>query len=361
MNIKEIREEIDCLDNKILEYLNKRMQKSLIAGKVKMHEQKELVDKEREKEILEKIANNDNSLLTKDFCEKIYKIILQESLNLQTKNKKLIAFQGERGAYSELATEIWDSSLIPISCKSFEEVFQCIVNNHCDFGLLPIENTLGGVIGEVNKFLLAHPVKIIGAIDFCVHHCLLAAKDTNYRNIKEVYSHNQALAQCNNFLKRHFLKGIEFYDTAGAAKYVAEKKDNYMAAIASKKTAKLYNLEIIKENIEDSSFNITRFIIISKQEKYTDKSNKCSVVFSLKTSNKAGSLYNIVKKFAENKVNLTRIESFPRNDKLGHFAFFIDFEGNKEDENIKNIIEFLNEHSENFKFLGCYEEIHLKN
>lgn len=184
-----------------------------------------------------------------------------------------------------------------------------------------------------------------------MHHSLLALPGTDHRDIRVVYSHSQALAQCRHFLSRNSLEPVPFYDTAGSAKMLAEKRPKAAACIASKLSAELYNLDVIKEGIEDLNTNKTRFLVISK-EKNNEEGSKCSILFS--TEHKAGTLFQVLQLFAENNVNLTRIESIP--SEPGNYAFFLDFLGSEKDENIKTIIDSVKSVTSNFKMMGCYNE-----
>ncbi len=353
MTLDDVREKIDYFDNETIHFLIKRIENSLLSKKLK----KVVEDKQRENQIFKRIKSNYSDLLSEDFLESIYKLIIEHSKLLQKQGKKLIAFQGEHGAYSEVAAKKWDKNFMPISCSSFNEVFEKVKNSLCDFGIVPVENTLGGIIGEVNEKLLYEKIFIVGAVDHPIHHCLVAVKDVNYREIKQVYSHPQALSQCINFIKRQNFKPIEYYDTAGAAKFISDKQDKTSAAISSKLAAKYYDLEIVKYQIEDLTKNITRFLVISNESSDDNMANKCSIVFSSPNSNKAGSLYSILKIFADNQINLTRLESFPRYDKIGHYAFFVDFIGSQRDKTVKYILKKIETTTNNYKFLGCYKEI----
>ena len=353
MKLKKLRRQIDNLDIEIVHLLFRRIEISLLSRNLK----KRVEDKKREAEIFSKIQKNYSELIDTDFLQRLYSQVIDYGKSLQEKELKLIAFQGEHGAYSEVAARLWDKNFMPISCLSFTEVFEKVMQGFCDFGVIPMENSLGGIIGEVNERLLNTDAKIVGAIDLAVSHCLLATKDTNYREIKQVYSHPQALSQCLNFVRRHKLKSIEHYDTAASAKLISQKQDKTSAAISSELAAKYYDLEILKSGIEDHQPNITRFLLIAKNPVEQENANKCSIVFSTPNSNKAGSLYNILRVFAEKGINLTRIESFPRFDKTGHFAFFVDFIGSDKDKRVKVCLEKINSQTDGFKLLGCYREL----
>lgn len=347
MSLKEIRKNIDVVDSKILKLLNDRMELVLMAKKFKS----KIEDNQREKELLEKIGTNSTGLIHAEFIEKVYVEIIKESKNLQQQDYKLIAFQGEHGAFSEVASREWNTELIPVPCSEFAGVFEGVYSGLFDYGIVPVENTLGGVVGEVNELLIATDLKIVGAVELPIHLCLLALPGTDHREIRTVYSHSQALAQCRRFLARNKIEPIQYNDTAGAARMLAEKRPKGAAAIASMLSAKLYHLEIIKEEIEDLDRNMTRFIVLSKKDNQ-EKGNKCSIIFS--TEHKAGTLFKVLEVFAKRKINLTRIESVP--NEPGNYAFFLDFIGSAKDESVIKAIDEVKDITSNFKMIGCYKE-----
>lgn len=348
MNLKSIRNKIDFLDSKILQLLNDRMEQALLAKKFKP----EVEDPGREEELLKKVKHNSRGLINPEFCNSLYKEILNESKRLQEKDHQLIAFQGEHGAYGEAAARKWNSKLIPVACKEFVDVFDGVKEGYYDYGIVPVENTLGGVVGPVNSLLISTTLHVTGAVEFSIEHCLLALPEANHREIKTVYSHPQALSQCRQFLARNNLEPASYYDTAGAVRMVADSHSTTSAAIAGKFAAELYNMEILKEHIEDLPENKTRFLILSKNENKKE-GGKCSVLFN--TEHKSGTLYNVLKVFADAALNLTRIESIP--DDPGKYAFFLDFIGNKKDDNTRKAIKEVESITANFRLLGCYNEI----
>jgi prephenate dehydratase/chorismate mutase/prephenate dehydratase len=331
MNLETIRKNIDLLDSEILKLLKDRMEQVLLTKKFKS----QIEDSQRENEVLERIRQNSTGLINADFIEKIYIEIIKESKNLQQNEWELIAFQGEHGAYGEVASRKWNSDLVPIPCREFADVFEGVKDGIYDFGIVPVENTLGGVVGQVNELLINTDLNFVGAVELPIHLCLLALPETDHREIHTVYSHPQALAQCRQFLARNRLDPLQYHDTAGAAKMLMETRPKASAAIASKLAAGLYNLEILKDDIEDLDRNLTRFIVLSR-EKNPEDGDKCSIVFS--TEHKAGTLFRVLEVFAKKNINLTRIESIP--DEPGNYAFFLDFVGSKKD---KNVVEALDE------------------
>lgn len=347
MNLKEIRLQIDQIDGKILKLLNDRLAQAVMAKKFKT----DIEDPQREQEILKNLESKTYDLVTPEFARRLYEVIIAESKRLESQDLPVIAFQGEHGAYSEMASKAWNPKLVSIPCREFAELFEGVSDGSYDYGIIPIENTLGGVVGPVNELLISTKLYVIGAVELPVHHCLLAIHDSDYRELRSVYSHPQALAQCKHFLARNKLDPIPYYDTAGAARMVAEKGLKGIAAIASPLAAQLYNLEIIKEQIEDSTLNTTRFLILAR-EPFAGKGEKCSIIFS--TAHKAGTLFKVLEIFAKAKINLTRIESFPRSP--GQYAFFLDFIGSQDDPKVEKVLKEVEESTTDYRFMGCYLE-----
>jgi prephenate dehydratase/chorismate mutase/prephenate dehydratase len=347
LTLQNIRQKLDRVDYEILKLLNARMELAIKTKKFK----KKITDLSRENEVLENIRKNSRGLIAPDFCEKLYLEIISESKKLQNREFQLVGFQGEHGAYSEVAIKKWRSEFVPIPCSEFADVFNGVMSEIYDFGVVPVENTLGGVVTPVNELLINTDIFVVGAVELPIHHCLLVLPDTDYREIRVVYSHSQALSQCRGFLKRNKLESVPYYDTAGAAKMLVEKAPKASAVIASKFAAEYYNLKIIKENIEDLDTNNTRFLILSKDEN-KELGEKCSVIF--RTNHKAGTLFKVLEVFAKLNINLTRIESVP--DEPGNYAFFLDFLGSLKDDKVLNAIEKVKKITNKFKLMGCYLE-----
>jgi prephenate dehydratase/chorismate mutase/prephenate dehydratase len=231
-----------------------------------------------------------------------------------------------------------------------------VKDGYIEYGIVPVENSLEGAVTEVSDLLADTDLKVVGGVKIPVHHCLLALPETDYREIKVVYSHPQALAQCRKFIARNNLEAMPFYDTAGAAKFLSSAKPKAAAAIASSLFTKLYNLEVIKENIEDSAHNYTRFFVLSK-EKGKEQGNKCSMIFSVK--HEAGSLFKVLKLFADVDINLTRIESRPLRSDPGNYTFLMDFLGSEDDGKVQDALEKVKGVTQTFRLLGFYKEVEL--
>ncbi len=264
-----------------------------------------------------------------------------------------IAFQGTEGAYSEEALLKTFPGATPLGFPTFHQVFEAVEGGEADLGVVPVENTTAGSINQTYDLLLESDLHVVGEIVHRVEHCLLAPKGTELKELKAVKSHPQALAQCDGFLARLRLTPIPVFDTAGAAKSLAEAPEPGVGAIASRRAAELYGLEILAENIEDYPHNYTRFFVISREEaKRGEGPHKTSIVFAVR--HRPGGLLEALSAFAEAGVNLTKLESRPRRDKPFSYLFYLDLEGHVEDPGPAQALLTLLRRAAFLKVLGSY-------
>jgi prephenate dehydratase/chorismate mutase len=347
MKLEEIRGKIDKIDRELLVLLHERMGFALRSKKFKAT----VADPDREADMLARLERLNLDLVERSFSRQLLRTIIEESRRLQEEERPLVAFQGEHGAYGEVASR----RLVPggayIPCMEFVDVFRGVEEGHFDLGVVPVENSLEGAVTQVNDLLTTTTLKVTGEAKVPVRHCLLATEATGYREIRLVYSHPQALAQCRSFLMRHNLEPRPFYDTAGAAKMLARENPRAAAAIASALCAELYDLEIVKEGIEDGPANSTRFLLLST-EPHLGASEKTSIIFA--TAHEAGRLYGVLQLFAEAHINLTRIASMPLRSDPGNYCFFLDFEGSEKDEKVAAVLEQAGKLTTSMKYLGSY-------
>lgn len=349
MKLEEMRSKLDRIDDRLVKLLSERMEVSLLTTRLKGG----VLDSDREKQVLSRAKGLSTGLVRPEVSEKIFADMMAASKQLQEQGLKLAAFQGEHGAYSESAIGMLDSGWVPISCHEFAEVFDGVRAGNFDAGVVPVENSLEGAVTQVNDLLLESDLTIVAEAHVPVHHCLLALPDSDYREIKAVYSHPQALAQCRGFIDRNRLEARPYYDTAGSAMMLSEERPRAAAAIASKLCAKLYGLDIVKENIEDHQSNSTRFVALAR-ERGNAKGDKCSIAFA--TSHRAGSLFSVLRAFNDAQINLTRIESRPMRSEPKKYAFLLDFQGSDEDGKVQDVLGKVKKETSMYKFLGCYME-----
>ena len=268
------------------------------------------------------------------------------------KNIPVVGFQGEIGAYSEKAINLYFSKASSKAYKTFSDLFDALENEQIELAILPIENSIEGSVTESYELLLKSKVTVVGEINVKIEHCLISHHNTSKDDIDVIYSHTQALGQCKAYLKNSGCDAVTTYDTAGSVKMIKEKNMKRAAAIASKDTAKLYNMSVIDENIQDHEDNFTRFFCLSKIPTKSTGNDKTSIVFS--AGDVAGSLYKALKEFADGDINLTKLESRLTRKKAWEYNFYLDFEGHIDDENCKKAIQELVNLGSLVKILGSY-------
>ena len=266
-----------------------------------------------------------------------------------------VAFQGERGAFSEdAAAKLFGKNIYFLPCIKLKEVFEFVSQDKVEFGVVPVENSQAGSINETYDLLLAYPHNIFAEVILKVSHCLMALPGEKLANIATICSHPQALAQCEEFLGKLKAEIMPSYDTAGSAKMIKEKKLRNCAAIASKRAAEIYGLEILAPEIETSVNNYTKFVAISKQKSKPAERNKTSLVFA--AEHKPGSLYRILGIFATRNINLTKLESRPSRIKPWEYIFYTDFEGHLDGKVYQEAVRELQGEAAFVKILGSYPQ-----
>ena len=271
--------------------------------------------------------------------------------------KNKVAFQGELGAYSHIAiNELFENPEIK-TCATFEETFKVAFENEDYKIVIPLENSLAGRVADIHYLLPKYKLQIHAEHFQKVEHNLLAKENTKLEEIKYVRSHSQAIGQCQKIIMEQKYKTIISADTAGSAKELSDGKDNSIAAIASKLSAKIYKLKVLKENIEDEKGNVTRFLIMGKnvqQPEYKkEKKYITTCIFRLKSEPAA--LYKSLGGFATNQVNMTKLESFSVKNTFAQTNFYLDVEGHLEEKSVQNAMEELGFHTESLDILGVYE------
>jgi len=269
-----------------------------------------------------------------------------------------VSYQGEPGAYSEAAAlAFFGDGITTIACHNFDQVFEAVSSGECNHGMIPIENSLAGSIHRNYDLLLRHDLQLIGEYHLRVSHCLLALPGVTLDQVEVIHSHPQALAQCENNLSRLKVRQVAEADTAGSARMIREFNDPRAAALASRRAAVVYGLEILVENMEDNPANFTRFLALAPHYKgyshpINDRQNKTSIVFSLQ--NTPGSLFKALSVFALRDIDLTKIESRPIPGKPWEYMFYIDFIGHIQEPVCERAIAHLQELAPYLRILGSY-------
>ncbi len=263
-----------------------------------------------------------------------------------------VSFQGEPGAYSEQAVFNYFGKVETVPCESFDAMFDAVVSGKSDAALAPIENSLAGSIHQNYDLLLRHDLHIVGEYFLRVQHCLIVNPGVKMEDIKKAISHPQALGQCAAYLRSHGIKAEQVYDTAGSVKMIKESGARDVAAIASKRAAELYGMQILQEGIEDNPENYTRFLAVRRESIAPEGEAKTSIVFTLK--NVPGSLFKAMSVFALRDLDLTKIESRPLQGSPWEYLFYIDLIGSVQDETVQRALDHLGEYAVMLRVLGSY-------
>jgi len=269
------------------------------------------------------------------------------------KKMTTIAFQGEPGAYSQEAIfQFFGQEVETVPCQTFADIFQAVDKGQADHGVLPVENSTAGSINQAYDLLLDHDLKVCGEILLRVRHALLALPGTTLDDVREVHSHPQALEQCQRYLAERGWKAIPAYDTAGAARELAQAPQPGVAVIASRLAAPIYGLEVLAHGIEDWPHNTTRFFVLGPHDAPPTGQDKTSLVFA--TRHAPGALYACLGEFAQRGLNLTKLESRPRRNRPWHYVFYLDFEGHWQDPRCAQALIGLLNRAAFVKVLGSY-------
>ncbi len=348
--LEKIRKEIDEIDTEILNLLNKRAHIVIEIAHIKRNERAKFYSPEREREILERIMTLNKGPFPKDTLKVIYREILSASLSLEEPLK--VACLGPLATFTHLAAlRHFGSSAMFIPVESIKGVFDAVESGETAFGVVPIENSNEGVITHTLDMFMDYELKVSAEVLLEITHNLIS-KSGDKTRIKKVYSNPHAAAQCRRWLITN-LSGtplLEATSTAKAAELASQ--DDETAAIASELAAKIYDLKFVEKDIGDSKYNITRFLVISKEVAQKTGKDKTSILFSIK--DKPGALYNILYPFKKAKINLTKIESRPSRRKAWEYIFFVDMEGHIDDKKLKKAINTVKDNCLYLKILGSY-------
>ena len=273
---------------------------------------------------------------------------------MNIKNINTVSFQGIEGANSHLASEKLFPKAKIIPCETFEEVFESVMANKSDIGLIPVENSVAGRVAEIHSLMHKTPLKIVGEFFMKVELHLLGTEKININQIKNVRSHIHALSQCRKFIKKNKVKTIVSADTALAAKEISEKNNPTESAIATKLAAQIYNLKVLKKNVEDSLQNITRFILLQKKQiKINPSKGKVLTSLIFAVNNVPAALHKALGCFAINNVNMTKLESYV-NETFKQAEFYVDIEGDTKDFKVVSALEEIKEYTRFVRILGTY-------
>jgi chorismate mutase / prephenate dehydratase len=378
MDLKELRTQIDGIDDDLVRLFQQRMDVSAEIARYKKENNLPVHDPAREREklydlsfkvnqgresyitalyyLLFELSRADQERILNQSCE------LTEKIQNSIKNtewmfpsRTVIACQGTEGSYSQQAAEkLFDLPSI-MYCNTFESVFSTIDHGLCQYGLLPLENSTAGSINQVYDLMMRYPYSIVRSVRLKIDHSLLAKKGVKISDIKEVFSHEQAIAQCAGYLKTLNCKVTACENTAIAAKMVAESGRTDVAALSSAKCASLYDLHRLADSVQDRGSNFTRFICVSKTLAIYPGADKTSLMMTI--PHKPGSLYHVLSRFYIHGINLIKLESRPIPDSDFEFMFYFDIETPVYSPALMQTIRELSELSDRFYYLGSYSEV----
>ena len=378
MELSEIREKIDAVDDQLLDLFLQRMDLSEEVAAYKNEHHLPILNKERERAILAKVTEKSGE--KERFAYHLFSTLFELARSRQAElisaptrvgaqikaaladmnevfpQTGLVACQGVEGANSQVACD----RLLPrgniVYVKTFQAVVSAVESGLCKFGVLPIENSSNGSVRAVYELLQDHNLSIVRSTRLCIRHELLALPGVKMEDITEIYSHEQAIGQCSKFLNG--LNGVRVIpcdNTAVAAKMVSERGDRHAAAISSHACAELYGLDTVRDDIQDSDNNYTRFICIAKDPVIYAGANRISLVIAC--DNKPGALYDILSKLAALGINMTKLESCPVTGRNFEFIFFLELEASVQAPGVLPMLEELERSCQNFQFLGNYAEV----
>jgi len=349
VNLDELRQKIDALDAEIVKTLNERARAAQAIGELKRSSNAPIYVPEREKAVFKKLSECNHGPLDDKAIQEIYREIISAIRALEKPTS--VAFLGPQDTFSHMAAlRVFGGAAKYVPLPSFPDVFTEVERKRIDYGVVPVESSMGGSVSDTLDRFISSNLKIVNEVLLHITQNLMGKCALN--EIKRVYSKDNALLQCRNWLRANLpnVELIEISSTAEAARRAAEESG--AAAIASRLAAQTYNLEILAERIEDAPHNYTRFVVIGHQVVKRTGDDKTSILVWVK--DKPGTLYNLLLPFSKRNINLTRIESRPSQQKAWEYVFFIDFLGHIEDETVKEVLAEAGEYARNIKVLGSF-------
>ncbi len=349
MSLEEFRKQIDEMDAKLVELLNERARIVMEIGKLKAQAERPIYAPDREKQVLDKVVKNNQGPLPDRTLVAIWREMMSGSFVLEKPPR--IAYLGPGGSFSHTAALLkFGRSVEYEPLADIRGIFDEISKGHCDLGVVPVENTTGGGVIETLDALIDTDVKICAEIMMAIHHSLLA--NCTLEEVERVYSKPEVFAQCRNWLGSTFKETntIAVASTAKAAQMAAA--EDYAAAIGSRIAAEIYGLEVVCENIEDISNNVTRFLVVSREDARPTSEDKTAILFS--TAHKAGALADVLAVFKEHDINLTNIQSRPSKKRGWEYIFLVDFVGHRTEERVQTALEAAKQHCLQLSVLGSF-------
>lgn len=373
-DLGKLRDQIDSIDDQIVKLFEERMKVSEGVAAYKRSVGKPVLDKEREKNKIEKVTAKTTNAFNRQGVESLFNQIMAISRMLQYQrlasertdlegfyegemkvtSETKVVYAGVPGAYAESAMlNYFGTEIDGFNVETFGDAMEAVHSGLADYAVLPIENSSTGSVNDVYDLLSDYDNHIVGETMVKIEHALLALPGSSLDQIRTVYSHPQGLMQCSRFLdEKRGWQQVSLQNTAASAKRVVDDVDLSQAAIASKQAAKNYGLIVLKDHLNDLDNNSTRFVVISHKKMFETDANTISICFE--TLHQSGSLYSVLSHFIFNGLNMTRIESRPIHGKPWQYQFFVDFTGNLKEQAVKNALHGIQSETESFRILGNY-------
>lgn len=349
--LQQLRKRIDGLDRSLLELLNQRGRLVQAVGALKLKNGQPVFVPGRERALLSRLKTHNNGPLSDQAVENLFLEIVHTCRHLQKQLK--VSYFGPEASFSHAAAlKSFGRNAVLVPARTISEVFAEVDKNRADFGVVPIENSTGGGVYHTLDMFIESPLSICAELELPVHHYLLGHAVRSIDQVKTLFSHYQALAQCRNWVDTHLpgARVVESTSTAEAAQQAARVRG--AAAIASKLAAERYGLDILASRIEDAAQNYTRFLVIGTAEPQPTGRDKTSIMFSIK--DRPGALFDMLLPFKRYRLNLTKIESRPTRQKAWEYIFFVDFAGHRSEKRVQNALEQLQKSCVFLKVLGSY-------
>lgn len=377
MDLNELRNKIDGIDKELVKLFEERMETAAEVGRFKQENGVPVFNRQREREIINNVTASVPDEL-QSYTKTLYQTLFELSRSYQKRiiypqsdfskmieeatageplpmpERATVACQGVEGAYSQFACDKMFAYPSIMYFSGFEDVFRAVDSGLCRYGVLPVENSTAGSVNKVYDLMNKYKFYITHSLKLFIGHTLLAPRGVKLEDVKEVFSHEQAINQCSEYLAKLGVKITVCENTAAAAKMVSESGRTDCAAISSKDCAELYGLSVLKSGIQNTDNNYTRFICISKKLEIYAGANKTSIMMTL--PHKPGSLYNVISGFAALGLNMTKLESRPLPGTNFEFMFYFDIDASVYSENLRVLLNELEHDAEQFSYLGSYTE-----
>lgn len=349
--LQQIRGRIDALDDQLQTLINERAAMAREIAQLKQSgDAGSFYRPEREAEVLRKIVERNRGPLSGEEIARLFREIMSACLSLQQPMK--IAYLGPEGTFTQAAAlKHFGHSVQTVPSGSIDDVFRDVESRAAHFGVVPIENSTEGVVRHTLDMFIQSPLKVCGEVELRIHHHLLSTAD-NIAHIKKVYAHQQALAQCSNWLTTHLESAEHYFLNSNAEAARRAAAEDSAAAIAGATAAELYGLKVLASNIEDEPDNTTRFLVIGHRAPPPSGNDKTSLLLS--APNRPGSLYALLEPLVKRGISMTRIESRPSRRGIWEYVFFIDIDGHAQDVNVADALQALRDQAAMLKILGSY-------